>query len=125
MIFGGSSTGSGETAISDETAFAEFRDWGVAWVHEPSNSVGHQIAAWRMGEKKREKHLAEVKARWAEIKKERQKQRMRTVKISFKGTHVRTYTYEPCEPRLTEKEIMRIGKKQGANCEAWFDVVEM
>ncbi|OQE39850.1 hypothetical protein PENCOP_c006G04650 [Penicillium coprophilum] len=114
-----------ETAVSDETAFAEFRDWGVAWVHEPSNSVGHQIAAWRMREKQREKHLAEVQARWAEIKKERQKQRMRTVKISFKGTHVRTYTYEPCEPHPTEKEIMRIKKKQGANCEAWFDVVEM
>ncbi|OQE22800.1 hypothetical protein PENFLA_c012G04183 [Penicillium flavigenum] len=78
-----------KTAIEDENAFTEFPDWGVGWVHEPSNSLGHQIAAWRMGERGREKHLAEVQARWAEIKDERRKQRMRTTRILFKGEHPR------------------------------------
>ncbi|KAJ5836758.1 hypothetical protein N7447_002784 [Penicillium robsamsonii] len=114
-----------ETAVSDETAFAEFPDWGVGWVHEPSNSIGHQIAAWRMGEIKREKHLAEVKARWAKIKDEREKQRTRTVKISFQGAHVRTCKYESCQPGLTEKEIVRISEIQGANYEACLDAINV
>lgn len=114
-----------KTAVSDETAFAEFRDWGVGWVHEPSNSIGHQIAAWRVGEERREKHLAEVKARWAEIKDERQKQRMRTIKISFKGVHVKTYKYEPCGPCLTEKEIMDIATERGAHYEAFLSNMDI
>jgi hypothetical protein len=112
-----------ETAVSDETAYAEVPDWGVGWVHEPSNSIGHQIAVWRMGERSREKHLAEVRARWAEIMEERKKQRMRTIKISFKGMHVRTYKYEPCQPCLTEEEIVRIARKQGAQYEACLDAI--
>ncbi|CAI7604797.1 unnamed protein product [Penicillium glandicola] len=110
-----------ENAVADETAFAECRDWGVGWVHEPSNSIGHQIAAWLMGERKREAHLAEVQARWAEIKDEIQKRRMRTIKISFKGVHVRTCKYEPCEPRLTEEEIMDIARSKRANDEAFYE----
>lgn len=108
-------------AIADETAFTEFPDWGVGWMHEPSNSIGHQIAAWRMGERRREKHLAEVKARWAEIMDERQEQRMRTVKIFYMGVHVRTCKYEPCGPRLTEKEIMDIAGEKGARHEAFLN----
>ncbi|KAJ5360588.1 hypothetical protein N7517_009779 [Penicillium concentricum] len=114
-----------ENAVSDEIAFPEYPDWGVGWMHEPSNSIGHQIAAWRMGERKRENHLAEVEARWAEIKDEREKQRKRTVKISFKGTHVRTHKYEACQPHLTEKEIMRISKKQGARHQACLDALDL
>ncbi|KAJ5198908.1 hypothetical protein N7491_000525 [Penicillium cf. griseofulvum] len=112
-----------ETAVSDETGYAEIPDWGVGWVHEPSNSIGHQIAAWRMGERRREKHLAEVKARWAEIMKEREKQRIRTIKIMFKGMHVRTYKYEPYQPCLTEEEIVRIAREQGAHYEACLDAI--
>ncbi|KAJ5941293.1 hypothetical protein N7516_001461 [Penicillium verrucosum] len=108
-------------AVEDETALAEFPDWGVGWVQEPSNSIGHQIAAWRMGERRREEHLAEVRARWAEIMTERQEQRMRTVKIFYKGVHVRTCKYEPCVPRLTEKEIMDIAREKGAIHEAFLN----
>lgn len=108
-------------AVADETAFTEFPDWGVGWMHEPSNSIGHQIAAWRMGERRREKHLAEVKARWAEIMDERQEQRMRTVKFFYKGVHVRTCKYEPRGPRLTEKEIMAIAGEKGARHEAFLN----
>lgn len=108
-------------AAEDETALAEFPDWGVGWRHEPSNSIGQQIAAWRMGERKREKHLAEVKARWAEIMDERQEQRMRTVKIFYRGVHVRTCKYEPCGPCLTEKEIMDIAREKGARHDAFLN----
>ncbi|CAG8899874.1 unnamed protein product [Penicillium egyptiacum] len=113
-----------KSAVADETAFAEVPDWGMGWAHEPSNSLGHQIAAWRMGERSREKHLAEVEARWAEIKDERQKQRMRTIKILFKGEHIRTYQYEPCEPCLTEKEIMDITTARGEHYEAFLDAMD-
>ncbi|KAJ5958387.1 uncharacterized protein N7479_005537 [Penicillium vulpinum] len=113
------------TAAADETAFEDVPGWGVGWVHEPSNSIGHQIAAWRKGERKREKHLAEVKARWAEINEERQKQRTRTIKITFKGTHIRTHKYEPCEPPLTEKEIVRIAREKGAYAEAFLDCITL
>ncbi|KGO75925.1 hypothetical protein PITC_077210 [Penicillium italicum] len=108
-------------AVADETALAEFPDWGVGWAHEPSNSIGHQIAVWRMGERRREQHLAEVKARWAEIKDERRKQRMRTVKILFKGVHIRTCTYEPCDRSMTEKEIKKIAKEKAAIHEAFLN----
>lgn len=107
-------------AVADETALAEFSDWGVGWVHEPSNSIGHQIAAWRMGERRREQHLAEVRSRWAVIQDERQKQRMRTVNIWFKGVHVRTYKYELCRPSLTEKEIKKIAREKGRSHEAYL-----
>lgn len=113
-----------KSAVEDETAFTEFADWGVGWVHEPSNSLGHQIAAWQMGERGREKHLAEVQARWAEIKDERRKQRIRTTRILFNGEHVRTYKYELCGPCLTEKEFMDIATQRGDHYEAFVDATD-
>ncbi|KAG0155858.1 hypothetical protein PDIDSM_3031 [Penicillium digitatum] len=107
-------------AVAEETALSEFSNWGVGWVHEPSNSIGRQIAVWRMGERRREQHLAEVKAQWAEINDERQKQRMQTIKIWFKGVHVRTYKYEPCDPSPTEKEIMKIARDKAASHETFL-----
>lgn len=113
-----------KSAVSDKTAFAGCPDWGVGWVHEPSNSIGQQIAAWRMGERRREKHLAEVQARWAEIRDERQKQRTRTINILFQGAHVRTYKYEPCGPCLTEEKIVDITRERGEHYEAFWKLYD-
>ncbi|KAJ5462954.1 hypothetical protein N7475_007898 [Penicillium sp. IBT 31633x] len=98
-----------ENANSDGTAVAEDPDWGVGWKLDPSNSIGHQIAAWRKGEQAREQHLADVKAQWVNIMEERRRQRMRMVHISFNGEPVRNFMYEPGElTPLTPEEVVDI-----------------
>ncbi|KAJ5146224.1 uncharacterized protein N7515_000788 [Penicillium bovifimosum] len=96
-----------ENAVSDELASGVSPEYGVGWVHEPSNSIGHQIEAWEKGARLREEHLAEVREQWAKIMEERRKQRLRKVTFLFQGVPIREYSYEsPCEPPLTEEEIV-------------------
>jgi hypothetical protein len=98
-----------ENAVSDRRTSGISPEYGVGWVHEPSNSIGHQIEAWKKGERLREEHLAEVRMQWAKIMEERRKQRLRTVTFLFQGVLVRAYSYEPpCEPSLVEEDIVRI-----------------
>lgn len=100
-----------KVAEADGTNLVEDPDWGVGWKHEPSNSLGHQIAAWQKGQRARVEHLAEVRAQWALIQEERRKQRMRTVHFVFKGRHVRTFMYEPVASLLAEEEVVGIARR--------------
>ncbi|KAJ5794963.1 hypothetical protein N7457_001562 [Penicillium paradoxum] len=107
-----------KVAVKDETNFAEDPDWGVGWKHEPSNSLGHRVAAWHKGERERREHLDEVKAQWADIQAERDEQRLRlrTVHFHFKGTRLRTCQFETLKPSpLTEKEIKKIAANAVSN----------
>ncbi|KAJ5562772.1 hypothetical protein N7461_001533 [Penicillium sp. DV-2018c] len=98
-----------ENAMCDGLDSGVDPEFGVAWVHEPSNSIGHQIEAWEKGARLREEHLAEVRVQWAKIMEERRKQRLRKVNFLFQGVLIREYTYDPpSEPPMTEEEIVRI-----------------
>jgi hypothetical protein len=106
-----------ENAESEGFALESDPHFGVGWVSDPTNSLALQYEGWKMNEGRRESHLLDTKARWAEIQTERRKQRMQSVVVSLKGMPVRVYKYEPSEPPMSEEEIQEMARRNAAKTE--------